>query len=91
MLKMEVKEMIKTGEVSKLTGIGKRTLQRYVEWGLISPERSEAGYMLFSEDDLTTLFLIKLLKDLGYTTKEVREALAAPGFDVRLRTYTPLS
>ena len=42
MLKMEVKEMIKTGEVSKLTGIKKRTLQRYVEWGLISPERSEA-------------------------------------------------
>ena len=69
MLKMEVKEMIKTGEVSKLTGIEKRTLQRYVEWGLISPERSEAGYMLFSEDDLTTLFLIKLFKDLGYTTK----------------------
>lgn len=83
MLKMEVKEMIKTGEVSKLTGIEKRTLQRYVEWGLISPERSVAGYMLFSEDDLTTLFLIKLFKDLGYTTKEVREALAAPGFDAR--------
>lgn len=75
--------MMKTGEVSKLTGIKQRTLQRYVEWGLISPERSEAGYMLFSENDLTTLFLVKLFKDLGYTTKEVREAFAAPGFDVR--------
>ena len=82
-LKMEVKDMMKTGEVSKLTGIEKRTLQRYVEWGLISPERSEAGYMLFSGDDLTTLFLVKLFKDLGYTTKEVREAFVAPGFDVR--------
>lgn len=75
--------MMTTGEVSKLTGIGKRTLQRYDKWGLISPERSEAGYMLFSEDDLAGLFLVKLFKDLGYTTNEIKAAFARPDFDAR--------
>lgn len=71
MLESEVKDMMTTGEVSKLTGIGKRTLQRYDEWGLISPERSEAGYMLFSEGDLTNVFLVKLFRDLGYTRNQI--------------------
>ena len=75
--------MMKTGEVSKLTGIERRTLQRYEEWGLISPERNNAGYMLFSGEDLTTLFLVKLFKDLGYTTKDIRMVFAEPDFDVR--------
>lgn len=83
MLESEVKDMMTTGEVSKLTGIGKRTLQRYDEWGLISPERSEAGYMLFSEDDLTNVFLVKLFRDLGYTRNQIRASLEKPDFDVR--------
>ena len=83
MLGLEVKDMKRTGEVSKLTGIGKRTLQRYDEWGLISPKRSESGYMLFSEDDLIALFLVKLFKDLGYTTNDIRTAFSKPDFDVR--------
>lgn len=75
--------VLRTGMVSELTGISKRTLQRYEKWGLISPKKSEAGYMLFSEEDLFTLFIIKLFKDLGYSMDAIKEALSSPDFDVR--------
>lgn len=83
MLKTEVRDMMTTGKVSKLTGIGKKSLQRYNDWGLISPKRSEAGYMLFTEDDLVKLFLVKLFKDLGYKVKDIKAAFDRPDFDVR--------
>lgn len=75
--------MMKTGEVSELTGISKKTLQRYENCGLISPQKTEKGYMLFSEEDLFTLLLVKLFKDLGYKTAEIKAAISEPDFDVR--------
>ena len=54
------------GEVSKLTGLTKRTLQWYDEQGFVVPARTDSGYRSHSDDDLITLFLIQLFKQLGY-------------------------
>ena len=41
------------GEVAEIAGVTVRTLHHYDELGLLRPsERSEAGYRLYSHDDL---------------------------------------
>lgn len=71
------------GEVSKLTGISKRALQIYDENGLLVPSRTDSEYRLYSDDDLVVLFLIKLLKQLGYKLKEIKQIMESPDFDVK--------
>ncbi|GEM_PF-508782 len=71
------------GEVSKLTGISKRALQIYDEQGLLVPSRTDSEYRLYSDDDLVVLFLIKLLKQLGYKLKEIKQIMESPDFDVQ--------
>lgn len=71
------------GEVSKLTGISKRALQIYDEKGLLVPSRTDSEYRLYSDEDLVTLFLIKLFKELGYKLKDIKQIMESPDFDVR--------
>lgn len=71
------------GEISKLTGMSKRALQIYDEQGLLVPTRADSEYRLYSDDDLVTLFLIKLLKQLGYKLKDIKSIMEDPDFDVR--------
>lgn len=71
------------GEVSKLTGISKRALQLYDEQGLLVPSRTDTEYRLYSDDDLIVLFLIKLLKELGYKLKEIKQIMDSPDFDIQ--------
>ena len=69
-------------QVAALTGVTVRTLHHYDELGLLRPsERSEAGYRLYSYDDLTRLQEILIWRALGFSLGEIRSLLDDAGYD----------
>lgn len=72
-------------QVSELTGVSVRTLQYYDNIGLLSPaERTEAGYRLYSEDQLARLQEILLFRELEFPLKEIRKIMSSPNYDRKL-------
>jgi MerR family transcriptional regulator, thiopeptide resistance regulator len=70
------------GEVAELAGVTVRTLHHYDELGLLSPSgRSEAGYRLYSYDDLARLREILIWRTLGFPLTEIGSVLDDPGHD----------
>ena len=68
---MEAKRW-KVGELATATGLTVRTLHHYDEIGLLVPsERTEAGHRLYSGDDVTKLYRIAALRDLGLSLEEI--------------------
>jgi DNA-binding transcriptional MerR regulator len=66
-------------EVSELTGVTVRTLHHYDEIGLLEPSaRSDAGYRLYSYDDLTRLQEILGWRALGFRLAEIKALLDDP-------------
>ena len=64
------------GEVAERTGLSLRTLRHYDEIGLLRPsERSEGGFRLYSEGDVTRLLVIRRMKPLGFTLDEMSEVM----------------
>lgn len=73
---------MKVKEVSKLTGISVRTLHYYDDIGLLVPDDlTEAGYRLYSDDNLAMLQQILFFRELGFTLKKIKELLTSPAFD----------
>jgi MerR family Zn(II)-responsive transcriptional regulator of zntA len=63
--------MFQVGEVSRRLGLNPQTLYFYERIGLIpSPQRTEAGYRLFSQQDMERLAFISRAKSLGLTLDE---------------------
>ncbi len=70
------------GEVAELARVSVRTLHHYDELGLLSSsERSEAGYRLYSYDDLARLREILIWRALGFSLAEIASVLDDPGHD----------
>jgi DNA-binding transcriptional MerR regulator len=71
------KERHSIGAVAKRTGISVKTLRFYADEGIVPPSgRSESGYRLYSDTDVTRLELVRALRDAGLGLKEVRAVLA---------------
>ncbi|UXR77809.1 MULTISPECIES: MerR family transcriptional regulator [unclassified Staphylococcus] len=69
-------------EVANLVGISIRTLHHYNKIGLLIPEEiTDAGYRLYSEQNLKTLQQILFFKEIGFTLKEIKNILSNPSFD----------
>lgn len=70
-------DWLKIDDVAKETGLTKRTIRYYEEIGLIkSPERSDGGMRLYTEDDVQHLKNIVLArKVLGFSLQEIQEYL----------------
>jgi DNA-binding transcriptional MerR regulator len=67
---------LKVGDLAKQTGVSVRTLHYYDEIGLLSPsQRTEAGYRLYSEDDIIRLQQIVSLRQIGFSLEQIRECL----------------
>lgn len=72
----------KVGDVAKLAHVSVRTLHHYDEIGLLEPsERSEAGYRLYTDDDLAKLQQILLYRELDFALDEIAHVLSDPDFD----------
>lgn len=73
---------MKVKEVSKLSGVSVRTLHHYDDIGLLIPdELTEAGYRLYSNENLSTLQQILFFRELGFPLKKIKELLDSPSFD----------
>lgn len=73
---------MKIKEVANLVGISVRTLHHYDEIGLLKPaEVTEAGYRLYSDENLERLQQILFFKELGFPLKQIKEIIDSPSFD----------
>lgn len=74
-------------ELAKLAGVSVRTLHHYDEIGLLIPDAfTEAGYRLYSEQNIMTLQQILFFKELGFSLKSIKELLASSAF-TRLEAF----
>jgi MerR family transcriptional regulator, thiopeptide resistance regulator len=71
----------KVGDLAKQTGVSVRTLHHYDEIGLLSPShRTEAGYRLYSKDDIIRLQQIVSLRQIGFSLEQIRDCLEQEQF-----------
>ena len=65
------------GEVARMSGITVRTLHHYDHLGLVRPStRSDAGYRLYSRDDLERLQEVLLLREVEVPLDRIAEVFA---------------
>ena len=62
-------------EVAARTGFSASTLRYYDDLGLVTPDRSEAGYRVYDERALERLGFVRRAKQLGLELDEVAELL----------------
>lgn len=68
---------IQIGSLSERSGISIDTIRFYEKQRLIqSPRRSEGGFRLFRDEDVTALRFIKSAQELGFSLDEIRELLS---------------
>ena len=71
-------------DVSRIARVSVRTLHYYEEIGLLTPTgRTDAGYRLYTDDDLLRLQQILIGRELGLPLEEIRRSLDDPSFDRR--------
>ncbi len=70
-----MKEFYKISEISKLYGIGIDSLRYYEEIGVLRPRRDTNGYRLYGLKDIYRLNLIRNLRQLGFTMKQIKAYL----------------
>lgn len=63
-------------EVSKATGLTKKAIAYYTGQGLVTPCILENGYRAYSEQDVAALTKIKLLRQLGIHTGDIKAILS---------------
>jgi DNA-binding transcriptional MerR regulator len=74
-----MRELLQIGEVAKLIGVSPKTIRYYHEIGLLAqPERTEAGYRLYTAHDLLRLQRIRRLRSLGLPLDRIKEILGEP-------------
>lgn len=84
MREMPPKTLLKVGQLARLTGLTVRTLHHYEEIGLLIPSaRSEAGYRLYSRDDVERLQRIVSLRQLGFSLASIAACLDGTGYELR--------
>lgn len=62
-------------EVVKMTGISISKLYYYEQKNLINPERDKNNYRNYSEDDIKQIKYILILKEIGFSIKNIEKAV----------------
>jgi DNA-binding transcriptional MerR regulator len=70
------------GQVATLAKVSVRTLHHYDALGLLSPSgRSEAGYRLYTDDNLERLQQVLFYREHGLPLDDIARLMNDPGFD----------
>ena len=64
---------MKIKDVEKRTHMDRATLYYYEKEGLLSPERTENGYRIYSAEDLLMIEKIKLLRSLQISIEDLKD------------------
>lgn len=71
-------------QLAKLAGVSTRTLRYYDEFGLLSPARlSSNGYRIYGQKEVDRLQQILFYRELGVPLEEIKNILAAKGYDAQ--------
>jgi MerR family copper efflux transcriptional regulator len=69
-------KLYRIGELARLSEISPRTIDYYTKIGLVEPEtRSDTNYRLYSDETLTRLKRINMMKKDKYTLEEIKASL----------------
>ena len=69
-------QLFTVGQAARATGLSPKAIRLYEAKALLPlAERTEAGYRLFSDEDLTTLRFIRQAKTLGLRLDEIGDIL----------------
>jgi len=69
--------LLKVGELANRVGLTVRMLHHYDAIGLLKPSaRSDGGYRLYGRDDISRLYTIQALRQIGLPLTELRTLLA---------------
>ncbi|MGI5985419.1 MAG: MerR family transcriptional regulator [Clostridiales bacterium] len=76
-----MKDYYKISEISKLYGIGSDSLRYYEKIGVLKPRRDVNGYRLYGLKDVYKLNIIRNLRQLGFSMKQIKEYLDHQSID----------
>ena len=62
----------KIDEVSKLSGVSKRTLQYYDDEGILPVKRSKNNYRLYDDETMERTWKILWYKEMGFDLREIK-------------------
>lgn len=61
--------------VEKITGLSKRMIRHYEDFGLILPRRGENSYREYTDSDVEQLHGIKAMREFGFSLNEIAQIL----------------
>lgn len=71
--------MLTLTQLRQLTGVSRRTLQDYDDMGLLKHRgTTPGGYWIYADEDVERLRLIQLLRQIGYSRKEIGALIDSP-------------
>jgi len=72
-----VQRLMTIGQLARRTGVSIKTLREYEQLGLLYTRgRSESNYRLFDEETLWCIEVVRTMRSLGLTIKEIQELTA---------------
>ncbi len=83
---------LRVGDLARLTGVGKATIEHYLRLGLLQPAGVGAqGYRLFDEEAVARIEVVRTGRRAGFGLGEIRAmlAIADPGELTELLTTLP--
>lgn len=75
---MKESQLLRIGQVAKITGLPVKTIRYYADFGLLAPDitRNQSAYRLFNPKVINRLSFIKRSQSLGLSLKEIKEIFA---------------
>ena len=72
-MKNSTKNLLRIGEIAKITDTSVPTLRYYEEIGLLkSAQRSDSNYRYYKESDVSLIVFVKKAQNIGFTLNEIK-------------------